>query len=60
MRRMFNRKIERYINFLPILLSMRVLNETFDNDDFDFLVKVKDKRTWREFILEMAREEAKK
>ena len=36
---------------------MRVLNETFEDKDFDFLLKVKAKRTWREFILGMARKE---
>lgn len=37
---------------------VKQLNERFDDDEFKFLLEVKEKQTWREFILEMARNKA--
>jgi len=36
---------------------MKQLNERFDDEDYAFLKKVKGSRTWRKFLLEMARNE---
>lgn len=36
---------------------MRQLNETFEDDDYEFLLMIKGRRTWRNFILEMAHSE---
>ena len=32
---------------------MKQLNETFEDDEFDFLRKKKKEKTWRQFILEL-------
>lgn len=32
---------------------MRQLNETFENEEFDFLKSVKGNKTWRQFILDL-------
>ena len=36
---------------------VRQLNETFDDSDYDFLLKHKAKRTWKAYIMEIARKE---
>ena len=33
---------------------MKTINETFEDKDYDFLLKIKGKHTWREFMLDMA------
>lgn len=36
---------------------MRNINLIFEDKEWNFLFKLKGKRTWREFILELARKE---
>ena len=36
-----------------IYLSMRQLNETFEDEEFEFLKKAKGDKPWRRFILEL-------
>ena len=36
---------------------MRRINETFTCEEFDRLLKAKGKKTWHDFILELAKDE---
>lgn len=38
---------------------MRHINEVFEDKDFDMLVELKGKRSWRQFILDMSQKESK-
>ena len=34
---------------------MKQLNETFEDEEFEYLKKLKGKKTWRDFILSMTK-----
>jgi predicted CopG family antitoxin len=39
---------------------MKTINETFSDEEFERLTKVKDKKSWHDFILELAEEKKTK
>lgn len=37
-----------------LTLTMKTINETFEDKEYEELIKIKKDRTWRKFILELA------
>ena len=44
---------EKYINKLSNYLTMKQLNVTFEDDEFEHLLKSKGEMDWRRFLLKL-------